>query len=474
MPPSLKDKGGRLLAFANGGPRTNEAQSGVDVKPTKSEPPRNVPTAPIPRPTSYPREITGLGGRNTAPPKQNYPFSQPPPHHSPVRSTISSPDGRIKADSSDRRVDIFSGSQLDENFMESGLTTPHNEPSDPVKLGPELTRDLKKTIPSHRLPDRNRFHRPPPTSDLFTVGDDLRMNVVSRSQQHNADHMGDGFQDDVNVRHGKLNGHHGHGRTRPDSPARQDSKIPMREVRIRKSHSGRSEAYDTNQARNISPRRPETQRQTQWQTHYKNESSRQPTVHHLDDEDAESASQEEEHTTPRPKPAKPVVQRTLLESSMPATTNFMSNTSRLDRKRRRPSPEYDDVALDSMTFASLRQQPFDFDPSKDGQKGTGVNADNLEDKLEHFRHLGEKEQHDLFSNMSMENWETSGEWFVHEFSALMQKLLDSRRQKRKIIQEFEQEAANREEAVRLKTQAIDRKLSKMKQDGQRVVEDKTA
>jgi hypothetical protein len=194
----------------------------------------------------------------------------------------------------------------------------------------------------------------------------------------------------------------------------------------------------------------------------------------LDDEDAESASQEEEHTTPRPKPAKPVVQRTLLESSMPATTNFMSNTSRLDRKRRRPSPEYDDVALNSMTFASLRQQPFDFDPSKDGQKGTGVNADNLEDKLEHFRHLGEKEQHDLFSNMSMENWETSGEWFVHEFSALMQKLLDSRRQKRKIIQEFEQEAANREEAVRLKTQAIDRKLSKMKQDGQRVVEDKTA
>lgn len=159
---------------------------------------------------------------------------------------------------------------------------------------------------------------------------------------------------------------------------------------------------------------------------------------------------------------------------MPATTNFMSNTSRLDRKRRRPSPEYDDVALNSMTFASLRQQPFDFDPSKDGQKGTGVNADNLEDKLEHFRQLGEKEQHDLFSNMSMENWETSGEWFVHEFSALMQKLLDSRRQKRKIIQEFEQEAANREEAVRLKTQAIDRKLSKMKQDGQRVVEDKTA
>ncbi|KAF9770660.1 hypothetical protein IL306_011756 [Fusarium sp. DS 682] len=469
MPPSLKDKGGRLLAFANAGQRTNEAQFPMDVKPTQSEPLQNAPPAPIPRPTSHPREIAGLGGRNTAPPKQNYPFGQPP-HHSPVDSAISSPDGRMKVGSSDRRRDIFSGSQLDENFMASGLTTPHNEPSEPVKLGPELTRDLKKSIPSHRLPDRNRFQRPPPTGDLFTVGDNLNMNVVNRPQQHIVDHMGDGFQDEVNVRHGKLNGQHEYGRTRPDSPMRQDSKLPMREVRIRKSHTGRSEARDVNQARIISPKR----RETQWQAHHINENFRQPVVHHLDDEDAESVSQEEEHATPRPKPVKPVVQRTLLESSMPATTNSISNINRLDRKRRRPSPEYDDMALNSMTFAALRQQPFDFDPSKDGQKGTGVNADNLETKLEHFRHVGEKEQHDLFSNMSMENWETSGEWFVSEFGGLMQKLLESRRHKRKIIQEFEQEAANREEAVRLKTQAIDRKLSRMKQDGQRVVEDTTA
>jgi hypothetical protein len=52
--------------------------------------------------------------------------------------------------------------------------------------------------------------------------------------------------------------------------------------------------------------------------------------------------------------------------------------------------------------------------------------------------------------------------------------MEARRNKRRIIQDFEQEAANREEAVRLKTQSIDRKLSKMKQDGQRVVEDKIA
>lgn len=356
--------------------------------------------------------------------------------------------------------------------MESGLTTPHNEPSDPVKLGPELTRDLKKNIPSHRLPDRNRFQRPAaaPISDLFTVGDDLRMNVISRPQRHNIDHMGDGFQDTLNAGYdGNFSGHY-HAQARPASPARHDSRLPMREVKIRKSHSGRSKAYDVARTRSPSPKR----RETHWQNNHRNEISRQPIAQHVDDEDedVETSSQEEDHATPRPKTAKPVIQRIPLES-VPAATDPVPRVNRLDKKRRRPNPEYDDVALRSMPFTALQQQPFDFDPSKDEQKGTGVNSDNIEAKLNQFRHLGEQEQHDLFSNMSIENWETSGNWFVSEFSGLMQRLMESRRHKRMIIQNFEQEAADREEAVRLRTEAVDRKLSKMKQDGQRVVDDKT-
>ncbi|RBR21570.1 uncharacterized protein FIESC28_04838 [Fusarium coffeatum] len=480
MPPSLKDKGGRLLAFANAGTK-NELQSQVDIKSSSVEPPRNAapPPAPTPRPSSFPREIAVLGGRNTAPPRQNHPFSQPPPPHSPRSqqlSVVSSPNGHARPNSNGR-PDLFSGSQLDDNFLESGLTTPYNEPSEPVRLGPELTRDLKKNIPS-RNPDRNRFQRPAaaPLSDLFAIGDDLRMNVISRPQRHNIDHMGDGFQDNVNVRHGKANGHYNHGRARPESPARPDSRIPMREVKIRKSHTGRSEAYDLNRVPSPSPKRRETHRPS----NHRIEMPREPTVHHIDDEDLESSSrggeeeeeEEEEHATPRPKAAEPVIQRTQLRS-IPPVTDPVPRMTRTDKKRRRPNPEYDDVALRSMSFTTLQQQPFDFDPSKDEQKGTGVDPGNIEAKLDQFRHLGEQEQHDLFSHMSIENWETSGNWFVNEFSGLMQRLMESRRNKRMIIQEFEQEAADREEAVRLRTEAVDRKLSKMKQDGQRVVDDKT-
>ncbi|KAF4984856.1 hypothetical protein FZEAL_9 [Fusarium zealandicum] len=466
MAPSLKDKGGRLLAFASGAPKTNGVQSQAVSKPPTTEQPQTFAPAPIRRTAADFREMPGVAGRYTAPPRESHPLSQPPPR-SPQLSVSSSPNGRVRTSSGDRRQGLFSGSQLGDHFMESGITTPQNELAEPVKLGPELTRDLKRNIPSHHVPDRNRGPRPSQTNDAFVLGDDLRIDVVSRPAQNHASQMRDGFQDTGMGGRGRPNGHYDDNRARLESPAKLDSKLPMREVRIRKSHAGRSEAYEMpDSARSPSP----TIRGIQWQANYKKEDPRRPLVQHLDDEDAESLSQAEEHMTPKPRKAKPFVQPALLESSMPAAT--VPTTHHRDKKRRRPHPEYDDQALESMPFTALQEQPFDFDPSKEEQKGIGVNADNLPARLDQFRRLSEKEQHDLFSNMSIEDWEASGEWFVDQFANFMQSLTEARRHKRRIVQEFEKEAANREVAVRIKTEAIDRKLCKMKQDGQRVVEDK--
>jgi hypothetical protein len=49
---------------------------------------------------------------------------------------------------------------------------------------------------------------------------------------------------------------------------------------------------------------------------------------------------------------------------------------------------------------------------------------------------------------------------------------EARRQKRRAVHALESEVAVREEAVRGKADAIDRKLGQMKQDGQRVVDDR--
>ncbi|KAK7426948.1 hypothetical protein QQZ08_006541 [Neonectria magnoliae] len=446
MPPSFKDRGGRLQAFARNKSDSNIGHTnGVQLQVSEKRADQPLP-APIPTHQVEDRAPVPVN-RYSAPPRENG-FLRPS-----LRSPQLPPTNNQPQASDDRRGDLFSGSQLGESFMNSGLTTPQNEPAEPVKLNPELTRELKKNIPTHHFPDRNQPSRP--TQASFMLGNDGFLSVVDKPPRHDVAHMEDGFRDNVVNGHRNTDGYY-EGEQRPGSPLRHESKLQMREVRIRRSHAGKSEAFG-------GPRSASPTVQQQW-TRYK-EDVRQPTVR-IDD-DVDSVAQDER--TPKAKP-KSVAQRVLMESSMPAVP-VMDRYPR-DRKRRHPSPEYDDMALTSMTFTELQRQPFDFDPSKEEEKPLSTNADNLISRLNQFRHLGEREQQTLFSTMSIDDWEASGEWFVSEFAGFVQDLTEARRNKRRVVQEFEFEAASREEAVRLKTETIDRKLGKMKQDGQRVVEDR--
>ncbi|KAH7145828.1 extracellular mutant protein 11-domain-containing protein [Dactylonectria estremocensis] len=469
MPPSFKDRGGRLQAFA----RNNYNETGQDVNgnqnrgpDNRSEQPQSVILAPTRQAALEDvRPSSPVNRRYTAPPRESNGLGHPTPQATQLHPNSSS-NSQPQTSSDDRQGDIFSGSQLGESFMKSGLTTPQNEPAEPVQLGPELTRDLRKNIPIHHPADRNPFPRPAQQSNAFVMGNDGFMSVVDRTQRHDVAQMEDGFRDNkINSRR-NPNGFYEGNRIRPASPLRQEAKLPTREVRIRRSHAGKSEVYNVDEPpRSASP----TIQRPQWQAQHKTADVRRPATGHHQDDDDSVAQEEEEHTTPKPKKPKQVHKRVLMESSLPAIR--MDQNAR-EKKRRHQSPEYDDKALTSMTFTDLQSQPFDFDPSKEEEKSLSTNADNLDARLNQFRHLGESEQHGLFSAMSIEDWETSGEWFVSEFAGFVQELTEARRKKRRMIQEFEREAASREEAVRVKTGTIDQKLSKMKQDGQRVVEDK--
>lgn len=156
---------------------------------------------------------------------------------------------------------------------------------------------------------------------------------------------------------------------------------------------------------------------------------------------------------------------------MPPTMNLNRHVQ--TKKRSRASPDYDDMALSNMSYTDLQAEPFDLDPAQAAmQNSYGGDADPLSKKLDQLRHQSEREQRAVFSNLSMEDWEQSGDWFVDRFSELMSKLRDARRNKRQMIRDFEAEASKHEEAVRRRSEAIDQKLIKMRQDGQRVVGDK--
>lgn len=136
------------------------------------------------------------------------------------------------------------------------------------------------------------------------------------------------------------------------------------------------------------------------------------------------------------------------------------------QKKRRHSIDYDDAALKRMSFAELQNEPFDHDPTREvAQSPAKPPADNLNNRLKFFRSKDENVQAQFFTQMSVRDWEDSGDWFLEQFGNIVNKMKDARQSKRKMVESFEAEISNREEAVRYKKESIDRRLLKLKQDG---------
>lgn len=142
------------------------------------------------------------------------------------------------------------------------------------------------------------------------------------------------------------------------------------------------------------------------------------------------------------------------------------------RKRRRESCDYADEELVGMAYSQLREQPFDDDPAKKQQVVGPLSGDGLPAKLEHFKEQREDEQRQLFMQMSVSDWERTGDWFLEQFGQVANKLQEARRSKRVVIEGLETEIAKREESVRIRTESITQKLVKIKQKGEDMLADK--
>jgi hypothetical protein len=134
-------------------------------------------------------------------------------------------------------------------------------------------------------------------------------------------------------------------------------------------------------------------------------------------------------------------------------------------KKRLRDIDYDEEALRKMNFAELQNEPFDHDPTRQVITSPAKPpADNLDDRLEFYRSKDEDAQAQLFTHMSVREWDDSGDWFLERFSSIVTGMKEARQAKRKIVEQYEKEVSEREEEVRRNKEAIDRKLSKLKHD----------
>ena len=142
-------------------------------------------------------------------------------------------------------------------------------------------------------------------------------------------------------------------------------------------------------------------------------------------------------------------------------------------KKRRLSLDYNDAELNAMTYSDLQSQGFDFDPQAAALQQTSVpTGDSIEDKLEHYKDKDSLGQHQFFTQVSIDDWEAAGDWFLEQFSDVVKNMRKVRRVKREITIKFEAEIAAREEAVRGKMEGIDRTLGDLKQEGQTMMKGK--
>ncbi|KAJ6782281.1 hypothetical protein PWT90_00604 [Aphanocladium album] len=336
---------------------------------------------------------------------------------------------------------LFNGSELSEGFMRSGRSTPTSEydrrvPVKYVTKGP-LKQEPKKPsrvahVGANSLP-------------TVTVGNDFRM-VLTEKPQNNISDMKDGFSA-AGITH--------HNPTYPQSPVRNTHKHNHHH----NHHIAQPKLLQKRESLSAAPQIPEEPRGRP-QTRARFDA---PSPAFTDSEGGSQSVRDDEDVQSTPRGKQLPVRHRVHYSQSPVKHSG-------DRKRRRKSLDYDDQALNTMEYKQLQQQPFDFDPATETASGhsAGFNGDG-DQKLAQMQLMGSAEQQRFFGSMSVDEWESAGTWFSDQFTTIMRKLTAARQLKRHIVDSFEQEAAAREAEVRRRSDKIDEKLQKMREDGMKVV-----
>ncbi|KAK8079811.1 hypothetical protein PG997_007629 [Apiospora hydei] len=204
-----------------------------------------------------------------------------------------------------------------------------------------------------------------------------------------------------------------------------------------------------------------------------------PIVSHREESAGEETDQQ---TTPKPAAKKsPQVNRQLFskaskssrgrnslhESAMPRAAPEKRQSS---SKKRNFEPDYDDGALAAMQYDSLRNEDFDYDPAQAESQSTRLPLQGtLPDKLQHYLDRDQEAQSTFFTSMPVGEWDDAGDWFLEKFGGVMNRLKEARQAKRQMVEDFENEVAEREDAVRHKIGGIDRTLVELKSEGAKMM-----
>jgi hypothetical protein len=139
--------------------------------------------------------------------------------------------------------------------------------------------------------------------------------------------------------------------------------------------------------------------------------------------------------------------------------------------------DHKDEELEGMTYTDLKKETWDGGKSGGKKRTSPTHTQNTEftakDYFIHMVREGDAEaQVKFFEQMSMAEYEEAGDFFIDKFTELMKQIKDSRKKKRDLVTNFENEIEAREKAVRGKSESFERKFEAMRAGGEGVLNSK--
>lgn len=133
--------------------------------------------------------------------------------------------------------------------------------------------------------------------------------------------------------------------------------------------------------------------------------------------------------------------------------------------------DYDAGELFAMSYDKLKDEDFDTNPRAGPQVLTDdVLQKPLTQRLEFVqKNLDAERQGEFFRLLAASEWEDAGDWFLDQFSSIIQRSKEARQKKRKIERDLENEVEERYLHVSKKQQQIKGAMSEMKTQGEGIV-----
>jgi predicted transcriptional regulator len=125
-----------------------------------------------------------------------------------------------------------------------------------------------------------------------------------------------------------------------------------------------------------------------------------------------------------------------------------------------------------MSYDDLRSQAFDDIPNTLATNSTS--EIDFSKKLLSLADQPDDVRRTFFANLDSEKWEDCGDVFVEQFGAMVKKMKEARRERRRIAEEFEEEIAKRNEIVEASKEQLGERLQQMKAGGMSVLQGRTA